>query len=156
MYKSLIVFGVIFLISACSGAEAVVEPEENLQFEFSGNWLGTWSDNLFQGINVSVKVRESIPNNYAGDFFINNSGNAAYTPAYGDKNDGRITFETKGDSVLNFVYLQDAPTYKNGCPGTYKGAGIINRNLNRLVISFTGDDCDGFHDDGEMIFRMDR
>ena len=105
MYKSLVVVAVIFLISACSEDGAVVEPGE-AAFEFTGNWLGTWSDNLFQEIGVSAEVRETIPNKYAGDFFINNSGNAAYTPAYGENNDGRITFETKGDSVLNFVYLQ--------------------------------------------------
>lgn len=154
MYKSLVVFAFIFLMSACSKDKEVVEPAE-AQFEYVGNWLGNWSDNLFQNIPVSVKVRETSTNAYLGDFFINNSGNAAYTPAYGTINDGRITFETKGDSVLNFVYLQDAPTYKNGCPGTYKGSGIINRTLNRLVIDFTGNDCDGFHEDGKMIFELD-
>lgn len=40
-------------------------------------------------------------------------------------------------------------------PSRTKGAGMIDHSIQRLVIHFTGDDWDGFHDDGEMIFRDD-
>ena len=154
MYKPTLLLVFIFMLNACSGEEAVEAPTET-PFAFVGNWLGTWSDNLFQGIPVSTKVRTIGTDSYQGDFFYNNNGNEPYTAAFGGTTDGRMTFETKGDSVLNFVFIQNTPDYKNGCPGTYKGSGAIDKNLNRLIISFTGDDCDGFHDDGKIIFKLD-
>ena len=155
MFKAVRFLAMLLIFSACSGDEAVEEPIVETEFAFVGNWLGTWSDNLFQSIQISTKVRKTGTDEYLGDFYINNNGNAAYTAGYGGNTDGQITFETKGDSVLNFVYLQNAPEYMGGCPGTYEGSGVIRRDLNRLIINFTGNDCDGFHDDGEMIFRFD-
>lgn len=154
MYKSTLLVALILIVSACGGKE-VIDPVLEAEFTFSGKWLGTWSDDLFQSVPVSATVREIGPNNYIGDFFYTNNGNEPYTPAFGGSTDGRMTFETKGDSLLNFVYNQVAPEYRGGCPGIYEGAGAINRNLNRLVISFTGNDCDGFHDNGKIIFQLD-
>ncbi len=154
MYKSSLLVAIIFVLGACGGDEAVA-PVTEAEFAFIGNWEGVWSDDLFQSVPVSTKVRQIGTDSYLGDFYYNNNGNASYTPAFGGTTDGRMTFETRGDSLLNFVFNQATPDYKGGCPGTYKGAGAIDRTLNRLVISFTGDDCDGFHDNGTIVFKFD-
>ena len=144
------------LFFSCGGSE---EPEimEIAPFAFEGDWLGSWSDSLFPSISVSARVRKTGDNTYSGSFYYNNSGNDSYTPCCGGANDGTIKFETDGgDNLMNFVYVQTAPEYRGGCPGTYNGSGAINKSLNRLIINFTGTDCDGFHDQGEIVWRLDQ
>ena len=65
---------------------------------------------------------------------------------------GQISFEVKGDSIVDFIYNQDLQFYMDGCPGTYTGSGIIN-SIGWLLIDFTGDDCDGTHVGGKIVLR---
>jgi len=132
-----------------------MEPEEDPKFSFVGNWLGSWSDNLFTNIRVSAMVVKTNENSYGGSFFID-QGNGAYTPCCGgESNNGSIFFTTEGNQVLSFKYIQNAPDYKGGCPGEYDGEGAISVDETKLVINFTGTDCDGFHDNGVFIFELD-
>lgn len=156
MYKTNLLSIFLLLLFSCGGDEAMTEMETETSFAFEGKWLGVWSDSLFPSIPVSAEVFGSGTNAYSGSFYYNNNGTGPYTPCCGGTTDGTITFETKGDSVLNFVYIQNAPDYKGGCPGTYRGSGVINNSVNRLIINFSGEDCDGKHENGKMTWQLDK
>lgn len=154
--KTLLLSVFLFLIFSCSKKDDPTPQQNEDQFAFAGKWLGNWSDSLFPAVSVSADVIKLSSNKYSGAFYYNSNGNAPYTPGYGGANDGLITFETKGDSVLHFLFSQNAPDYKGGCPGTYKGDGLIDKNSNRLIINFEGEDCDGLHQNGKIIWRLDK
>lgn len=146
---------VVLFSFGCGGDDEPMEPAE-APFAFEGNWIGRWSDSLFPSIAASAIVRSTGQNEYFGDFFYNSmNATGPYTPCCGGTTDGNFTFTLDGDRVLDFVYRQNAPDYMGGCPGTYEGEGELNRETNRLVINFTGTDCDGFHDNGVISWRLD-
>lgn len=156
MKKSILFLTVGILFFSCSSSDPeVIEPEQQKSFSFEGNWLGNWSDSLFPSISVSARVAKGGGNSYTGSFFIN-QGQGPYSPCCGGENDdGFISFTTDGDNVMDFKYSQNAPDYMGGCPGTYVGEGALNDDKSKLIINFTGDDCDGFHDNGVFIFELD-
>lgn len=157
IYRLIFVLLFISFLSSCSSDDEVVDVEEDPPFTFAGNWLGNWSDSLFPILSVSARVQELGANRYSGSFYWDNMGLGPYVPCCGGAvDDGKISFETKGDSVINFKYIQDAPNYMGGCPGVYTGSGFLNKETNRLTISFQGDDCDGFHGNGRIIWRLDK
>ncbi len=155
--KNLLFFlliGLFIFVTGCSEEEPM--EEEIIPFSYEGKWLGRWSDSLFPSISVSAIINSSGGNKYTGSMYVRAGTNTAYTPGYGGLNDGTIRFETDGaNNVISFTYLQNAPDYKGGCPGTYEGDGAIDESINRLVINFTGTDCDGFHDNGKFIWESD-
>lgn len=156
MKNSVLIVLSFLVFTACSKEELVEPPQAVRPFAFEGNWLGNWSDDLFSGVRVSAKVTKSGDNMYTGSLFIDLDQVGPYIPCCGATNDnGRITFETRGDSVVNYQYIQEAPNYNGGCPGTYRGLGAIDIDINRLVIQFTGEDCDGFHDNGVIYWKLD-
>lgn len=148
-------FLLFLLLPACGGDDdEPMEPEE-LTFAFEGKWVGFWGDSLFPFLNVSAVVEDLGDNRYSGQFFYNTMGNANFTPCCGGPgNDGIFSFTTDGgDVMMDFEYQQNAPDYRGGCPGTYTGAGMVNQTSNRLVVEFTGNDCDGFHDEGKITWE---
>lgn len=154
IYSLLFVF--ILILAAGCGEDDTPEMEvEEPPFEYEGKWLGRWSDSLFSFLNVSAEVRSRGNDQYIGDFYYNTMGNAAYTPCCGGPTDGTFTFTLDGDQVLDFEYRQNAPDYRGGCPGTYTGEGEFNESINRLIFTFTGTDCDGFHDEGQIVWEFD-
>jgi hypothetical protein len=152
---SLLFFLVLFLSAGCGGDDGPMIEEEEPPFEYEGKWLGRWSDSIFSFINVSAEVTSVGNNRYTGKFYYNTEGNAAYTPCCGGTTNGNFTFTREGDQILDFEYVQVAPEYRDGCPGIYSGEGSFNEGLNRLVMTFTGTDCDGFHDDGRIAWEFD-
>lgn len=151
-------FGIVLLFSSisCSDSEGLPLEEPEPRFNFEGMWLGSWSDSLFPALSVSAIVQKLSADGYSGSFFYRQNTPGPYMPCCGGATDGVMSFETKGDSVINFVYRQDAPNYKGGCPGTYTGSGALDKVQNRLIIKFNGEDCDGFHNNGLIFWRLDK
>ncbi len=116
-----------------------------------GKYVGSWNDNLFTNIDVSFILESQNGNRVTGPFFISTN----FRPAWGgEENDGTITIDLneEGSNEIIFRYNQDLPDYMGGCPGLYVGEGSFSSM--RINISFTGDDCDGFHENGSI--RVDR
>ena len=140
-------------IISCSSDEEIQEDVET-PFSFEGKWKGSWNDSLFGTTGVYAIVSRVSNNNYSGRLFVATGSNEPYTPGYGG--DGTIAFVTDGgNNVIEFTYNQVAPDYRGGCPGMYEGSGSINEDINRLIIDFTGTDCDGFHDNAQFIWEFD-
>lgn len=137
---------------SCS-SDSEQPPVKEEKFSLEGKWTGTWNDNLFSNIGISADIRKVAEGKYSGVMYIaSDRSNGPFTPCCGaTDNNGRVTFDADGDNVFNFVYNQVAPDYRGGCPGTYKGDGSITGE--KLRINFTGDDCDGFHDDGRFDWK---
>ena len=126
-------------------------PEEEEEITIEGDYTGPWDDNIYTAFPISARISEQRTNHYGGPFFY--SQNGSFVPCCQDSDDnGSITFEVKEDSILNFQYDQDLQFYMGGCPGIYTGSGIIN-SQGWLLIDFTGDDCDGTHTGGKIVFR---
>jgi len=110
----------------------------------TGEYVGVWNDNLFSDIEVSARISSSSSNDlYRGDFFISTN----LSPTWGGTTDGDISFAFNSNGIENFRYNQDLPNYRGGCPGVYIGTGEIENDIT-ITINFTGDDCDGRHEDG--------
>ncbi len=140
---------------ACSSEDPdsneMEEMEEEMEMEMTidGDYTGTWNDNIYSNFPISARLSEGRKDFFSGPFFY--SQNGSFVPCCMDANDnGKIFFEVKGDSIINFRYDQQLEFYMNGCPGTYTGSGIINSS-GRLIIDFAGDDCDGTHTGGKII-----
>lgn len=145
---------VLFLFPNCGSDDdgPVIEPV--LPFSFEGRWTGLWNDSLFSGLAVSAETQDLGDGRFTGQFYFNTMGNANFTPCCGGaNNDGVFTFTLEGNQVMDFEYRQNAPDYMGGCPGFYTGSGELNESINQLRINFTGDDCDGFHDNGTIFFK---
>ena len=145
---------IMLLFVACS--EDVENPDLNEEeMEESslveGDYTGTWDDNLYTNFPISAKINKIREGLFRGPFFY--SQNGSFTPCCSDaENNGHITFEVEGDSILNFNYDQSLQFYMGGCPGKYTGSGIINSN-GWLLIDFGGEDCDGIHTGGKIVLR---
>jgi hypothetical protein len=109
-----------------------------------GEYVGVWNDNLFSDIEVSARITSTSSNDqYSGDFFISTN----LSPAWGGVTDGDISFSFTNNQIEDFRYDQNLPDYRGGCPGVYIGTGEIENDIT-ITINFTGDDCDGHHEDG--------
>ena len=142
------------LLFSCSSEPEVPEeemPEEEIPFALEGEWVGNWSDSLFPSIGISARIGKVSGDDYAGVMFVA-SGSGPFNPCCGaPTHNGSITFSAKDGIISNFLYEQVAPDYRGGCPGTYTGEGEISGEF--LRINFTGNDCDGFHNDGLFVWR---
>lgn len=133
-------------LGAFTSTTSALEFSENQVY--NGKYKGDWSDNLFSGITISCAMTGNGSNVYRGPFYI--SGN--FTPNWGATEDnGKVEMEIVDGEILSFEYSQVAPDYMGGCPGLYVGTGTVDDNFN-LTVNFTGDDCDGHHEDGVMTF----
>ena len=155
MSRTLTVFFFLFLMLSCSSEDEQPMVMEDPDFSFEGNWIGRWSDSLFPTLVASAQVRKSGNTQYSGAFYYDTTGEGPYKPCCGGSTDGSITFEVIGDNVTNWLYVQNAPDYMGGCPGRYVGDGALSADRKSLIISFTGDDCDGFHDNGRLVWTSD-
>lgn len=154
MKKITVLILIIPLFSCDKETEPDTQPEPTV-FEVEGDYIGTWDDNFYSGFPISTKLSKRGTDLYAGPFFYSSVG--PYLPCCNDSGDnGRISFEISGDSVINFRYIQDLQFYMGGCPGNYIGSGLWDDELGLLTINFTGDDCDGSHMDGVILLRNQR
>ena len=148
---SLLLFLLLFISCTSQDDDPEMEKEEEIEEGIPGDYIGTWDDNIYTSFPISTKVTEGRTDFYQGPFFY--SQNGSFTPCCMDSEDnGSISFEVKGDSILNFRYDQVLQFYMGGCPGDYRGSGIINSS-GWLLIDFTGDDCDGTHTGGRIVLR---
>jgi len=149
--KSLFFLLLITIIISCSSDTEMEQPIET--FALEGKWTGTWSDNLFSAIGISADIRKVATGQYSGVMYIASTGSSGpFTPCCGaTEHNGRVSFNESDGKITNFVYQQVAPDYKGGCPGTYEGSGVISGA--KLRINFTGNDCDGFHDNGRFDWK---
>lgn len=154
-FRLLYAIFIFTICMSCSGEDDNPEVIEDPEFAFEGNWLGRWSDSLFPNIVASARVRKSGTTQYSGSFYYDTTGEGPYKPCCGGTTDGTITFELDGDKVLDWLFIQNAPEYRGGCPGRYEGQGELSADRKSLIISFTGEDCDGFHDNGRIVWTLD-
>jgi len=126
-------------------SEQLILKEEHY---LNGDFTGTWDDNIYTAFGISAKISLRLAGGRAGgDFFY--SGN--FTSCCQGQDDGTISFNLKEEgSIEDFIYRQDLVSFQGGsCPGTYTGSGTVE-NYTTLVISFTGDDCEGPHTNGRI------
>ena len=100
---------------------------------------------MYNQIPVSAKLTFA-GSILSGEFFVTGD----FTPFDGPNNDGRITVEFDGNTIKDFTYNQELPTFMGGCPGIYTGSGSLIFPFT-LSMDFTGEDCEGFHTDGKLI-----
>ena len=112
------------------------------EFYLNGRFTGTWTDNVFTG-GVSADL-QLLAGKLRGKFwFQNNYTSCCDGP---DADDGTLSIELDDLTITKMNLSQLVDNYNGGpCNGSYEGSGAIER-FNTLVIDFTGDDCDGFHD----------
>lgn len=135
-----------FLIVCLSISVSCSEDEPPIVEDPEGGVLGFWNSATSTGASFSLSVSSVLQETdgvYAGPFFISNN----FKPAFGSTNDGSISFRVINDSIFNFFYDDTIP----GCTGTFTGEGIINSEGN-FFITFTGTDCDGFHN-GTIVLK---
>lgn len=131
----------------------IINKAEN-QFLFSdnkvvnGSYTGTWDDTLFGTTSISIIFTNLVNDTYRGPTYISSN----FSPAYGGDDDGKTTIVVENNKIVSFRYDQFAPNYKGGCSGTYRGEGTINSEFG-INVDFTGNDCDGFHDDAQFTLR---
>jgi len=142
-----------YFIYVFSPETGIINKAENT-FLFSdnkvvnGSYAGTWSDTLFGSVSVSIIFANVKNDTYKGPTYI--SGN--FKPTYGGSDDGKTTIVVENNEIVSFKYAQFAPNYRGGCPGTYNGVGSIDSEF-RINVDFTGNDCDGFHDNAQFSLR---
>jgi hypothetical protein len=147
----LLLLFILFIVASCSDETKMEQEKEEEEISIAGDYTGTWDDNIYTAFPISAKLSESRTNHYNGPFFY--SQNGSFVPCCMDSgNNGQISFEVKGDSIINFIYNQNLQFYMGGCPGIYTGSGTIN-DSGWLLIDFTGDDCDGTHMGGKIVLR---
>lgn len=141
-----------FIVVSCSSENEEEEPiPEEEELTLDGDYTGTWDDNIYTSFPISARLSMPIDDFLSGPFFYSQDG--SFVPCCQDAEDnGKISFEIKGDSIVNFIYNQQLQFYMGGCPGTYTGSGTIN-SQGWLLIDFSGDDCDGTHTGGKIILR---
>ena len=153
--KWLLILAISFM--GCSGSddssddnpkqeEEEEEVEEaTLEGDYTGGWSSTTPTATFSGVPVSARLtfQGTNENRLVGAFFI--SSNFTVCCSSGD-NDGTLIIDFDGTSITSFRY-NDVIT---GCSGTFTGDGFIRSSDGALIISFTGNDCDGDHV-GEII-----
>lgn len=125
---------------SCSEDEPIVFEDPD------GGVIGFWNSSTSTGASFNLSVSSVLTETdgvYAGPFFISNN----FMPQFGSNNDGSISFKVVEDSIFNFFYDDTIP----GCTGTFTGEGIINSEGN-FFITFTGTDCDGFHN-GTIVLK---
>lgn len=130
-----VVIFVLLLGLSCSDHEPAPKVEELIEGGFTGGWKSTTSTGASFSLAVS-SVLEDNNGSFYGPFFISNK----FKPKYGQFDDGSISFNIRNDSIFNFNYTDTIP----GCEGSFSGSGIVDSD-GKYSITFTGFDCDGFH-----------
>jgi hypothetical protein len=128
-------------------AEDFLELSNNQIYQ--ARYSGEWGDNLFDPKVISGAIEATGNNKYEGPAYLESD----YSPNFGAINDnGSFEMTIVDGQITDFKYTQYAPGYRDGCPGLYTGTGSIDDNFS-IRIDFTGDDCDGHHEDGVMILH---
>ncbi|MEO0340671.1 MAG: hypothetical protein AAF242_15855 [Bacteroidota bacterium] len=126
--------------------------EESVNVNFSNNnpligkYVGLWNDAIYTDFSVSIEITSGSETSASGVLYYSPS----FTPCCSNpENDGRISFDFNPETqeIENFTYDQRLANYNGGaCNATYRGDGEI-QGL-RLLLNFTGSDCDGDHGNG--------
>lgn len=113
-----------------------------------GRYTGTWNDNLYVDFGISAELKFQA-GKLRGDFFYSSN----FTSCCSGENDGMITLEIDENVILSYEYNQVLDSFMGGeCTGLYIGNGVVEDFL-RLKIDFTGDDCEGPHFGGAIVFN---
>ena len=149
-FFTILLLNFVLLVLSCSDSEEQEDPAPEEEVTLEGNYIGTWDDNIYTNFPISTILTQNPSGGYTGPFFYSQLG--SFTPCCNDaENNGTISFDVEGDSILNFRYNQRLEFFMGGCPGLYTGKGIlIGTTLN---ISFTGNDCEGEHTGGRIVLR---
>jgi len=113
----------------------------------SGKYRGTWDDNIYTSFGITAVISGS-GNTFSGPFYYSN-GLPDFTSCCGTADDGRIIVKIDGESITEFIYNQDLPTFMGGCPGLYDGTGSLKDAIT-LLVNFSGEDCEGPHTGGRI------
>ena len=114
----------------------------------AGQFIGTWDDNIYTNFGITTEL--SLDGSFLrGPFWYSNN----FTSCCGGENDGAIILKLEDTQITSFTYNQRLVSFMGGaCDGIYTGEGQIE-NFTDLVISFTGDDCEGPHTNGRIRLR---
>ena len=111
-----------------------------------GEYIGLWNDAIYTNFQISLKITNGDADSANGVLYY--SGN--FTPCCSNpSNDGTISFDydSQTNKIETFRYNQKLANYLGGeCNAVYSGDGEV-KGL-RLLINYTGSDCDGDHGDG--------
>ena len=152
-----LLFLVLVILYSCSDDEVenpdpMPDPMEKMGVPVHGDYTGTWNDNLYTDFPISTRLDDRGNDMYGGPFFYSQQG--AFIPCCMDTDDnGNISFEVSGDSILKFRYNQQLEFFQGGCPGLYQGSGTIDTINGIINIDFTGEDCEGMHTGGRMYLQ---
>ena len=113
----------------------------------SGNYRGTWDDNLYSNFPITARLT-FFGDNGSGPFFYT----GGFTSCCGGNDDGDISLKITGTTINTFIYNQDLIDFMGGCPGNYSGEGNFTFPFT-FSIDFTGNDCEGPHTGGKIVLR---
>ena len=141
----------IMLFSSCSGddeEQQVVEETNTVEGRYVGGWNSNPpTANVYENEPISAIITMSGENEFTGEFFFSN----AHVPCCGgDGNNGTIMMSIDGTTITSWSYDDTIP----GCPGRFMGSGTIASD-GRLLIDFTGSDCEGEHADASLFLRKE-
>ncbi len=144
------VFSVVAMACADDDPDPVVQETDSIAGKYVGGWTSDPpTPNEYKSIPISVILTQAEEaSHYEGEFFFSGS----FTPCCGGAdNNGTVGFVIEGNEISSFVYNDKIP----GCPGLFKGTGTVESD-GRLLISFTGSDCEGEHEGGQLFLRKEK
>ncbi|MEQ9423215.1 MAG: hypothetical protein RJQ09_02265 [Cyclobacteriaceae bacterium] len=142
----------LLLMMSCGDDEPTdQQPDEVPETTLDGIWSGTFTDNIYPSgtFPFTIDVAFVNANTLRGPFYYSGST----VSCCNSQDDGEITIEFDGDVVTKLTMNQDLPFFMGGCPGFYRGSGIIKR-INEFIsmdLDFEGEDCEGIHVGGKLL-----
>ena len=140
------------MIFSCGGDEEDVNVTEGESSNdgIAGRYVGGWTSDpptssKYEGISISAIFTEVREGEFAGEFFFTSS----YKSCCGDNpNDGTLSMFVVGNEITSWRYVDQIPN----CNGIFEGSGTVADD-GRLLIEFTGSDCEGEHADASLFLR---
>jgi hypothetical protein len=99
----------------------------------TGTWVGTYSTSIIPSAQITLTLTQSGSNV---------TGTYSTTTGVGGAAGGTYTGTANGD-VITWTINQTTPD----CPGTFSGTSTLTGNTMNFI--FTGNDCAGFHNNGQ-------
>ena len=100
----------------------------------TGTWVGTYTTSLVDLTQITLLLTQS---------GANVTGTYLTETGFGGEGGGTYTGIASGD-VITWTVNQTTPPE---CTGTFSGTSIVTGNT--MSLTFTGTDCDGFHNNGQ-------
>ncbi|MEQ9426520.1 MAG: hypothetical protein RJQ09_19005 [Cyclobacteriaceae bacterium] len=131
----------VFAPSCGESAEDKMPDNTTEEFMIDGIWSGIFRSNLFPNGNAyTFDLAQTGNNKYGGKVYAT-SGTVS---CCGGPDDGSVSLTIVNDSI-DFKIISGVMD----CPGIFEGVGIFEVQ-EKMVLTFSGNDCDGDHEDGNL------